>query len=169
MTSKPLDYKYWLPVLLWLAVIAIESFSLSSNVTGNWLAQVFAALHIRVSAEEFAKFHHYLRKIGHVTGYGILCLISFRAWFHTLSGRKTKGLHNVRLRCAGLAIGLTVLTAILDEWHQSFDLTRTSSLGDVGLDAAGGFLALAIALLLFRMWRRSPRPEVEALSSHFLI
>jgi VanZ family protein len=164
LKSKTLDYKYWLPVLFWLTVIAIESFSLSSNLTGSWLARIFAALHIRMSAEEFAKLHHYLRKIGHVTGYGILCLLLFRAWFHTLSQDVSNRVRNLRARCAALAIGITLLTAVLDEWHQSFDPSRTASLRDIGLDVGGGFLSLLLALFVFRMWRRSPRREVEAVS-----
>lgn len=125
---------------------------------------MIAALHIQMSGEEFNRFHHYLRKTGHVTGYGILCLLSFRAWFHTLSERMTNRWRNVRAYCAAFAIGLTLLTAALDEWHQSFDPRRTASIRDVGLDVGGGFLALVLAILVFRMWRRSPRSEVEAVS-----
>ncbi len=161
MTSRRLDYKYWLPVLFWLAVIAVESFSLPSNLTGSWLAQILAALHIRLSPEQFAEFHHYVRKTGHFVGYGILCLLSFRAWFHTIADRSANRARHLRFQSAAFAIGITLTTAILDEWHQSFDPRRTSSVLDVALDLSGGLLCLLVALFVFRIWRRS---EVEAMS-----
>ena len=142
------NFRYWIPVLLWLAVIALESFKLSSSVTGVWLRHSLQWFHFRISARGFEELHHVLRKLGHVTGYGVLCLLMFRAWFHTLSSRS-------RLRCASLALLLTLVTASLDEWHQSFDPGRTSSLSDVGLDLIGGILFLVVALFVFHAWKKS--------------
>jgi VanZ family protein len=153
--------RYWLPAILWLSVIAIESFELSSNVTGGWLMHVLGWAHIHLSAPAFAEFHHILRKTGHLTGYGILCLLLFRAWFHTLLAAR---LGNLRSRCAALALSVTLLTAILDEWHQSFDPTRTSSPWDVGLDMCGAILFLCFALFVFRSWRQTPAEELETVS-----
>ena len=149
-------------MLLWLAVIAVESFFLSSNVTGSWLWTVVVRLHIRMSAQEFAHWHHWLRKAGHVTGYGLLCVLCFRAWWHTFAQTALRGL---RIRCASLALGMTLLTAMLDEWHQSFDPTRTSSLRDVGLDVIGGIIFLAIALFVLRLWRDTRLRELEPVSA----
>jgi VanZ family protein len=72
---------------------------------------------------------------------------------------------SLRARCAGLALGLTLLTAILDEWHQSFDPARTSSALDVGFDMAGGVVFLILALFLFRLWSTDPRADMEAASA----
>jgi VanZ family protein len=154
--------RYWLPAILWLAVIAIESFELSGNVTGGWLMHVLGWMHIHLSGTAFAELHHILRKTGHVTGYGILCLLLFRAWFHTLLAASRLG--NLRSRCAALALSVTLLTAILDEWHQSFDPTRTSSPWDVGLDMCGAILFLCFALFVFRSWRQTPAEELETVS-----
>ena len=145
-------------MLLWLAVIAIESLALSSNVTGGWLWYVITHLHIRMSAQEFAHWHHLLRKTGHFVGYGILCVLCFRAWWHTIGQSR---LRNLRIRCAGLAVAMTFMTAMLDEWHQSFDPTRTSSLRDVCLDVTGGIIFLVIALFVFRLWRNAPMAELQ--------
>jgi VanZ family protein len=149
-------------VLFWLAVIVYESTRLSSNVTGAYLWHILRWLHVPLSAHAFSELHHILRKAGHVTGYGILCLLAFRAWFHTLGGVLQKSL---RPRCAWLALSLTLLTAILDEWHQSFDPARTSSARDVGLDMVGGAVFLILALFVFRFWRTSPTPHMEAVSA----
>ena len=153
------NFRFWVPVIVWLAVIAYESLRLSSAVTGTYLLDVLRWLHLRLSAAGFAEFHHVLRKLGHVTGYGILSLLAFRAWFHTLSDGEGKGL---RIRCAALALMTTLLTAVLDEWHQSFDLARTSSFRDVGFDMAGGIGFLLAALFVFRLWRTRAVEEFEA-------
>ncbi|HVH87526.1 MAG TPA: VanZ family protein [Terriglobales bacterium] len=161
------NFRYWLPVLFWLGVIAYESFRLSSNVTGNWLWHLFRILNIHISRPAFSELHHFLRKAGHVTGYGIFCLLLFRAWFHsvqpfdvrstqteTASAQQLRGVH---VRCAALAIAMTFMTAVLDEWHQAFDITRTSSPWDVTLDVTGGVTFLAFALFVLRLWRDMPR------------
>lgn len=145
-------------------MIALESFALSGNVTGVWLMQVLSWLHIHLSPVGFAELHHLLRKAGHVTGYGILCLLLFRAWFHSYGAREIN-LSTLRFRCAALALSSTLLTAILDEWHQSFDPTRTSSPLDVGLDMCGGIIFLYFALFVFRAWHRAPAEEMEPVSA----
>ena len=152
-------FPYWIPVLLWLAVIAFESFRLSAALTGPYLWQLLGWLHVRMSPHAFARFHHLLRKGGHVTGYGILCLLLFRAWFHTLSARTLK------IRCAILALSMTLLTAMLDEWHQTFDPSRTGTIRDVGLDLIGGILFLFVALFVLRLWRSRPFENLEAVPS----
>jgi len=167
------NLRYWLPVLFWLGVIAYESFRLSSDVTGGWLWRILHFLDIRLSAHHFSQLHHLLRKAGHLTGYGLLCVLLFRSWYHTLFdidgpgiagtrlGRRT-GTDTARLRwrCIALALGMTLLTAVLDEWHQSFDMSRTGTYRDVVLDFVGAVCFLAIALLGFKLW---PRPAVKEL------
>lgn len=156
------NFRYWVPALLWLAVIVLESLLLSSNVTGGWLWYLVHALHIQMSPSTFARFHHLLRKAGHVTGYGILCVLLFRSWYHTFSNSTGRSL---RVRCAGLSLGMTLITALLDEWHQSFDPTRTGSIRDVGLDITGGIIFLMIALFVFRLWRGAPVERLGAVSA----
>jgi VanZ family protein len=159
LRSPTRTFVYWFPALLWLAVIAVESFRLSSAVTGTYLWELLRGLHVHMSPHTFARFHHLLRKGGHVTGYGILCLLLFRAWFHTLSAR------GLKLRSTVLALSMTFLTAILDEWHQSFDPSRTASVRDVGLDVTGGILFLIVALFVFRVWRSAPFEKLETVPS----
>jgi VanZ family protein len=159
LRSLTRTFVYWFPALLWLAVIALESFRLSSAVTGTFLWELLRWLHIHMSPRTFARFHHLLRKGGHVAGYGILCLLLFRAWFHTLSMR------GMKVRCAALALSMTFLTAVLDEYHQSFDPSRTASVRDVGLDVTGGILFLIVALFVFRGWRSAPVETLETVPS----
>ena len=71
---------YWLPVALWLLVIAIESTDLmSARNTGSVLYIALAAIVGPVDPDRFAILHFVLRKAGHFTGYGILSFLFFRA------------------------------------------------------------------------------------------
>ena len=171
--NSAIRIRFWLPALLWLVVIALESLFLSSNVTGGWLWQIVRGLHISISWNTFERLHHLLRKAGHVTGYGILCVLVFRAWYRSkteskpakASFRPNSGERPRRIRGAALALAITLITAILDELHQSFDPTRTASARDVGLDFIGGVIFLAIALFVFKRWPAAPLREPEAVSA----
>jgi VanZ family protein len=169
------NFRYWIPVLLWLSIIVYESFGLSSAVTGTWLGKLLQILHIHLSAQAFAKLHHFLRKAGHLTGYGLLCVLLFRSWFHTMDdpagtkplirwSRGTRRFRAMCLRSAALALGMTLLTAALDEWHQTFDPSRTGTPWDVLLDVTGGICFLLIALFALRRWRAEPVEELEKVS-----
>jgi VanZ family protein len=162
------NFRFWLPVFLWLVVIAIESMFLSSGVTSGWLWRAFRFLHIPIYIDVFDRIHHFLRKAGHVTGYGILCVLAFRACYRTLLDAKTGNYPfsaKYRRRAALLALGLTLLVAILDEWHQSFDPSRTSSVRDVGLDLLGGVIFLSVALFILKRWRENSARELEPVSA----
>jgi VanZ family protein len=91
----------------------------------------------------FEHWHHYIRKGGHVFGYGLLSILLFRAWRATLPG-----LGNAKwiFRWANLAVLGTALVASLDEWHQSFNPLRTGTPRDVLLDTCA---AVAAQILLF--------------------
>jgi len=163
------NFRFWIPVFVWLGIIAVESFGLSSNVTSGWLWKLLQLLHVQISMRAFMELHHIVRKTGHFTGYGILCVLMFRAWFHTLvshsrilraSGESSfvpRALRSIRLWCTLLAVNMTLLTAILDEWHQAFDPSRTSSGWDVALDVAGGVVFLGFALFVLKLWRTVPK------------
>jgi VanZ family protein len=98
----------------------------------------------------FEHWHFFIRKGGHVFGYGLLCILLFRAWRETLPimmGAKWT------LRWAILAVLGTALVASLDEWHQSFLPSRTGTPWDVLLDTCAG-IAVQILLAIYYSWRR---------------
>jgi VanZ family protein len=133
----------WLPVALWIGVIALESTDMmSARNTGSFLYAVLQAIFGPISRSRFEVFHHLLRKSGHFVGYGILAIVCFRALRATLAN----GL--ARLWCGAML--LTCLIASLDEWHQSFIPSRTASVYDVALDTVGGLSLLLLAALWTR-------------------
>jgi VanZ family protein len=125
-----------------LGVIVWESMRLSGFVTYIWLVKLLTALHIRLSGLQLMQLNHFLRKTGHVSGYGVLCVLAFRAWRRTLSSGA--------VLAAVFALFTTLATASLDEWHQSFVPGRTGTPVDVAIDMAGAALFLGVALALFR-------------------
>jgi len=164
------NFRYWLPTFFWLGVIAYESFRLSSAVTGSWLWEILKLLHVHLSAQSFSALHHFLRKAGHLTGYGLLCLLLFRSWFHTLADPYPEDGHSmaksrIRWKSAALALSMTLVTAILDEWHQSFDLSRTGTPWDVVIDFSGAILFLLIALFAFKRWQVRRVEKLEEVSA----
>jgi len=137
----------WITAILWLIVIAIESTALLSS--SNTSRILYPLLHylFGLDWDRFEVWHFYIRKSGHVVGYGILSILLFRAWRASLpamTGVKWTP------RWATIAILGTALVASLDEWHQSFIPSRTGRWQDVVLDTCAG---LAAQILLFLCWK----------------
>ena len=139
--------KAWIAAILWLIVIAIESSAyLSANNTSRILYPLLHFL-FRMDLERFAHWHFFIRKGGHVFGYGLLSILLFRAWRETLPAADGA---RWTFRWANIAVLGTALVASLDEWHQSFIPTRTGRWQDVLLDTCAG-IAAQIALF-FSAW-----------------
>jgi VanZ family protein len=138
--------KAWIALILWLIVIAIESTDwLSAHHTGRILYPLLHFL-FGMGWERFEVVHFFLRKGGHVFGYGLLSILLFRAWRETLP--VASGV-NWTFRWANIAVLGTALVASLDEWHQSFIPSRTGTVHDVILDTCAG-IAAQILVFLFR-------------------
>ena len=140
--------KAWIALILWLIVIAIESSNyLSSSNTSRFLYPVLHFL-FGIDYVTFEPYHVFIRKSGHVFGYGLLSILLFRAWRETLpSSNGTKW----TLRWASIAVLGTALVASLDEWHQFYLPTRTGTVHDVFLDTGAG-IAAQLALFLWLRW-----------------
>ncbi len=142
--------KAWIAAILWLILIAIESTAmLSAHNTSRILYPVLHFL-FGLDPERFEVWHFYIRKSGHVIGYGTLSLLLFRAWRATLPA-----MSNVKWtqRWATIAVLGTAIVASLDEWHQSFIPSRTGTIRDVVLDTCAG-IAAQLFIFLWWMWRR---------------
>jgi VanZ family protein len=141
--------KAWIAAILWLIVIAIESTAwLSAHNTSRILYPLLHFL-FRLDWERFEVWHFYIRKTGHVVGYGTLSILLFRAWRTTLPA-----MSDVKwtIRWANIAVLGTALVASLDEWHQTFIPSRTGSVRDVVLDTCAG-VAAQVLVFLWLMWR----------------
>ena len=140
----------WLPVLIGIAVIVLESTPyLGADHTSGPLRRIFQTLFGRVSDLRWDVIHHCIRKSGHFLGYGAIGLAWLRAWRMTMP--KSSFFTDALLALLG-----TGLLASCDEWHQSFLPNRTGSPWDVLLDCAGASAMLCAALIAARFLRRTP-------------
>src|ERR1035437_954901 len=141
--------KAWLPVLLGIAVIALESTELmGADHTSGPLRAIYESLFGSVSNGRWEDIHHYIRKSGHFIGYGLIGLAWLRAWWMTLS-------HSRFVPDALLALLGTAAIASADEFHQSFLPHRTGALSDVLLDCCG---AITLQVLMY-LFMRIARPK----------
>ncbi|MGA7472017.1 MAG: VanZ family protein [Candidatus Sulfotelmatobacter sp.] len=137
----------WIAAILWLIVIAIESTAMLSS--SNTSRILYPLLHYLFGLDwmRFEHWHFYIRKGGHVVGYGVLSILAFRAWRETFPAR---GNPLWTIRWASIAVLMTAFVASLDEWHQSFIPSRTGTPRDVALDTCAG---IAVQILIFLWWK----------------
>lgn len=127
------------PALLWMGVIFFFSTDLfSTGETGRFLLPFLAWLFPWAAPETLDLLHGGLRKVGHLTEYGVLALLWYRA--------RAYGTAAWAPGAAALALLVAVAYAVTDEGHQAFLASRSGSIVDVAIDAAGA----AAALLLLR-------------------
>lgn len=138
--------------MVWIGLITFESTDfMSAQNTGKMLYSLLTRLFGEINFYDFLIFHHYLRKTGHVLGFGLLSLLLLRGWRATLGYADAWSWRTALLAWLG-----TVLVASMDEWHQNFIPSRTGNLRDVLLDSAAGLVFLLIA---YAWQRRSPLAE----------
>lgn len=144
-TSKRFRVLDWLPAALSVAVIVAESTAtMSAENTSRWLYPLWVRLFGPISTPHWAEVHHLIRKTGHFIGYGGVSVAFLYSWLRTLHRRHGR-FRPIWRRAALLAVSCTLLIAILDECHQSFLPSRTSSPIDACIDLCG---AIAAQLLL---------------------
>lgn len=129
------------PLLLWLGFIFLASTGeMSAANTSRIIRPLLLWLFPNISEATLASVHIFVRKCGHFTEYAVLGLLAVRAFIS--SSIKTLFKHWFLS-----SLILVIIYALLDEYHQSFVATRTGSIYDSMIDAAGGFTALVVFAL----------------------
>jgi VanZ family protein len=153
-TSRPSLLRAWWPALVWVVLICFESTDFfSSEHTGGMLYSLLSHFFGQLDLYAFEIFHHYLRKTGHVMGYGMLGLLLLRGWRATLDHDGRQVAKTVLLSWLG-----TAFVASMDEWHQSYIPSRTGTWRDAVLDSVAGLVFLSVAYVWLR--RSQPKPDV---------
>ena len=144
--------KYWLPPLVWLAVI----FSASSDTKSyehtsrffepflHWLFPQMPQAHVEL-------IHHLVRKTGHLTEFALLALLLWRA----IRQPQKNDSRPWRWDEAGLSLSIVFLYAASDEFHQIFVALRTALVSDVIIDTTGGAIGLLLLWItgkIFKHW-----------------
>jgi VanZ family protein len=100
----------------------------------------------QLSPAQVEALHHAFRKTCHLTEYGVLAWLLWRAIRKPLK----RDARPWRWPEAGLALALVFAYAASDELHQVFVPNRTAQISDVLIDTSGGVAAL---LLLWLRWK----------------
>lgn len=134
----------WAPPILWMAVVlALSSAGFSAEKTGSMLHPLLGWLLPGLTREHLGAIHGAVRKLAHFTEYAILAALWFRALRRNGAVRPAAA--------AGLALGISVVCAMIDEGHQALVSARTGSPGDVLIDTLGAVVAVGALAL---GWRR---------------
>ncbi len=131
--------KYWLPIVLWFALIFVassdqDSAQRSSRIIGPLLRWLFHEM----PEDTVGALVLFVRKCAHLTVFGILALLFWRAFRKPVK-------HDARpwsWREARHALIGVVIYAITDEVHQAFTPNRQGSSVDVLIDTVGGAAGL---------------------------
>jgi len=141
---------YWLPPLLWMAVMFVLSTdTFAAAHTGEMLWHVLRELTPHVTYALYTLLHFLIRKAAHLTEYAILACLLLRAF-------RAGAAVAWHWRWATLSLVLVAIYAGLDEYHQAFTQYRTASVADSVLDMAGGLIALAL------LWLHRHKPAGRA-------
>ncbi|RKD23145.1 hypothetical protein BEP19_13080 [Ammoniphilus oxalaticus] len=153
---------YWIPVILWMAVIfkassqpyedqdlrpMLDQYAPKATVE-KYLGDVkvnYAGREISIEQRGVPAFlEFFIRKGAHIFVFMMLAiLIQWVVQKTWLRG----------FRSYAFTLIVTFLYACSDEWHQSFNPNRTAKLSDVGIDMVGVFIGLAF-IFAINTWNR---------------
>jgi len=127
----------FLPPLCWTGLIAyLGGSQWGGEETASWIEPILRGLLPFASPHLIDLIHALIRKGAHVFEYAVLAMLWRRA-----------------VGASWPSLGLAVITAALDEFHQSFEPGRGASIYDVLLDSTAAAAALALGAAR-RMRRR---------------
>jgi VanZ family protein len=142
--------KYWLPILFWFALIFVASGDTkSSQRSSRIIDPLLRWLFPEMSEEAIGHVVLIVRKCAHLTVYGVLALLYWRA-FRKPVKKDTRPWSWTEAHHALIGV---VIYAITDELHQAFVPSRQASVMDVFIDTVGGATAL-LALWACGRWRK---------------
>jgi VanZ family protein len=143
--------KYWLPVILWAALIFSASGDRKSVQHSSRIIEPLVRWLIPgISDEAVGNTVFIVRKCAHVTEFAIFTILLMRAARETV-WKQSAGWS---WKAALFAVAGSVLFAISDEIHQSFVPGRQAAAMDVVIDAAGAVGGLFFLLLAGRIRKK---------------
>ena len=135
--------KNWLPVIVWVGVIFLGSTDpMSAEHTSRFVVPFLRWLKPDISAETLASIHFIVRKSTHVGEYAVLGLLLLRAVTLMTNSKRSTPILYVSV------LGVCLIVAATDEFHQTFVASRGASIRDIIFDCSGAILGLVIASII---------------------
>jgi VanZ family protein len=126
-----------LPTFWVISVLFFGSAYCGADQTRVFVRPVLQALAPTATPVTLEAVHVFLRKVAHLSEYGLLALL----WFGAFIARVDR----TPRAAAWLALAVCLTSAFVDEAHQSMLLNRTGSARDFVLDAAGSLAVLVVS------------------------
>jgi VanZ family protein len=147
--------KYWIPAIC--VAVLISTFSthyFSSVETARFLIPLLRKLFPAASPHVLSLIHTGIRKLAHITEFGVLSI----SVFYGVRGER----YGWRWQWAITTLIIAVSYAGLDEWHQSFVPMREARFRDVLIDSTGALLAQVLVWIYAKLHRNSMHsPELN--------
>jgi len=137
-------------------IFYLSTAGFGASFTAWLLYQILQLLKVSVSPHTFDVLHLCLRKLAHMTEYGIFSLLIYASSLDAVD-------FEWRPRLALRGIVIAGLYSLSDEYHQSFVPGRTPSILDSGIDTVGASLATLVVLGWDR-WCQTIRSRKAALA-----
>jgi VanZ family protein len=128
-----------------LLIFAGSTDAFSAEQTSRFLVPFLRWLDPQISVATIAAVHFALRKLGHLTEYGVFAVLLWRAVRGTLRSKRS-------VTIAALVFIVSAAFAASDEFHQSFIPSRTASSNDVMIDICGAIVGLIVCFTF--TWHR---------------
>jgi len=122
----------WVAPILWMVgILALSTDSGSSQHTGGFVLPALRFIWPGATLPLLETIHAIIRKLAHLAEYAVLGSL----WYRAFARRRPSKV------AVTLALGSSVAWAFVDEAFQTLIPSRTASLLDVGIDAAGALVA----------------------------
>ncbi len=142
------------PLFVWIGVIFfLSSPQGSMSQTSLFIRPVLQFLFPAAPEETISVYHTYIRKTAHFTEYAVLAFLAFRSLVMTFLS-----IDNLKYI---FPLVLVVSISSLDEFNQSFEISRTSSFRDVLLDILGGATMLVFLWFIKQPQVKEFPPQME--------
>jgi VanZ family protein len=143
--------KYWLPALIWMAIIfSASSDTKSAEHSSRILAPFIHWIAPSLSEKSVSDIVFFFRKCAHLTEYAILALLFWRA----LRKPVPNDARPWRWTDAVWPVFFVALYAASDEIHQLFVPTREGRVTDVIIDTSGAIVGVFFLWLAGRVVKR---------------
>jgi len=144
---------WWVLTAIWAVIIFnLSGASCSSASSGRLLSMIFNWLSISVLPQTLDRLNFLLRKTAHLSEYAILAMILY----HSIKPADDRSWSR---RSAFVALLVSGIYSLTDEFHQVFVPGRHASLYDCLLDTTGAFLGLLLLSSVILALRHGASPQ----------
>ncbi len=145
----------WTAVFVWMALIFFFSAQTAPESSGqsgtlirtilSWIDSSFETLTIAEQELRIEELQHIVRKLAHMSIYGVLGMLCMGALCTHRLGKWKRPL---------CAFAISAVYAMSDEWHQTMVAGRSGEIRDVCIDSLGALLGVLFVFVIFTCYQK---------------